>query len=124
MVDALTNDPVPELLVAYYTAISDCLASLAPSALSPEQMLALAGAIKTNLTEIYERIKHRETEDDEYQEDVGDDDEDYTDEELLDEIAKHIAAIFRNSKSGFLPEFLQSLAWPHFHLHQRRKYPN
>lgn len=109
LVDALTNDPVPELLVAYYTAISDCLASLAPSALSPEQMLALAGAIKTNLTEIYERIKHRETEDDEYQEDVGDDDEDYTDEELLDEIAKHIAAIFRNSKSGFLPEFLQSL---------------
>ncbi|KAF8005112.1 hypothetical protein HF325_000569 [Metschnikowia pulcherrima] len=110
LVDALTNDPVPELLVAYYTALTECLDALAPALLSTEQMLAVADAIKTNLTEIYGRIKQRESEDDEYQEDVADIDEDYTDEELLDEINKAISAVLRNAKATFLPEFQQSLA--------------
>ncbi|OBA23195.1 ARM repeat-containing protein [Metschnikowia bicuspidata var. bicuspidata NRRL YB-4993] len=110
LVDALVNDPVPELLVAYYTAITDCLQALEPSSLSAEQMQSISAAIKKNLTEIYERIKLRESDDDEYQEEVADEDEDYTDEELLDEINKVISAIFKNAKSLFLPEFQLSLA--------------
>ncbi|EEQ41298.1 hypothetical protein CLUG_05426 [Clavispora lusitaniae ATCC 42720] len=105
LVEVLTNEPVPELLVAYYTSIVECLTALGPNALSPEQLSALAASINVNLTEIYERIKQRDNEDDEYKEDVDESEEEYTDEELLDEINKVISAIFKSVKSNFLPQF-------------------
>lgn len=110
LVDVLTNEPVPELLVAYYTAIYECVGVLGPNALSQEQLRILATAIHVNLTEIYERMKQRESEDDEYKEDVNDNDEEYTDEELLDEINKAISAILKNVKSDFLEHFQTQLA--------------
>lgn len=108
--DALTNDPVPELLVAYYTALADCITSLGANSISQEQQHMLSNAIKTNLSEIFERIKHREQNEDDFQEEVDDDDDEYTDEELLDEINKILAAIFRNVKSQFMLEFQGNLA--------------
>lgn len=105
LVEVLTNEPVPELLVAYYTAIAECLAALGPNSLSNEQMLTLSASINVNMTEIYERIKLRDSDDDEYKEDVDDNEEEYTDEELLDEINKVISAIFRSAKTNFLPQF-------------------
>lgn len=109
LVDVLTNEPVPELLVAYYTAIVECIGVLTPNALSSEQLEALANAINANLSEIYERIKQRDNEDDEYTEDVDDNEEEYTDEELLDEINKAISSIFKNVKSNFLSQFQSQL---------------
>lgn len=105
LVSVLTNEPVPELLVAYYTAIIESIGSLAPNSLAAEQLQALSSAINSNMLEIYERIKDRDNEDDEYTEDIDDNDEEYTDEELLDEINKAIRAVFKNSKSNFLPAF-------------------
>lgn len=105
LVEVLTNEPVPELLVAYYTAIVESVNVLGPNSLSANQLASLAESINTNLTEIYQRIKERENEDDEYTEDIEESEDEYTDEELLDEINKAIAAIFKNSKSNFLQAF-------------------
>jgi hypothetical protein len=105
LVEVLTNEPVPELLVAYYTALVESINVLGKGSLSPIQMTSLATSINSNLTEIYQRIKDRENEDDEYTEDVEENEDEYTDEELLDEINKAIAAIFKVSKSSFLEAF-------------------
>ncbi|KAK6460373.1 Karyopherin functions in nuclear transport of protein [Scheffersomyces coipomensis] len=105
LVDVLNNEPVPELLVAYYTALVECINVIGQNSLSVTQLESLAKSINTNLVEIYERIKARDNEDDEFTEDVEEDEEEYTDEELLDEINKAISAIFKNAKSNFLPAF-------------------
>lgn len=105
LVEVLTNDPVPEMLVAYYTALVESINFLSPNALSPTQLQALAETFDCNLKDIYTRIKARDNDDDEYTEDVEEDDEELTDEELLDEINKAITSIFKNCKSNFLPAF-------------------
>ncbi|KAG7666219.1 PSE1 [[Candida] subhashii] len=105
LIEVLTSEPVPELLVAYYTSLVECISVLSPNSLSSMQLDSLAKSINSNLVEIYERIKARDTEDDEYTEDVEEDEEEYTDEELLDEINKAISSIFKNTKSNFLPAF-------------------
>lgn len=110
LVEVLTNEPVPELLVAYYTAAYECIGALNPGSLSHEQMRALASAIQVNLTDIYDRMKQRENEDDEYKEEVNDNEEEYTDEELLDEVNKAISAILKNAKSTFLIQFQAQLS--------------
>ncbi|KAK6459469.1 Karyopherin functions in nuclear transport of protein [Scheffersomyces xylosifermentans] len=107
LVEVLTNEPVPELLVAYYTALVESVNVLGANSLSANQLESLAKSINSNLVEIYERIKARDNEDDEYTEDIEEDEDEYTDEELLDEINKAISAIFKNSKSNFLPAFQQ-----------------
>jgi hypothetical protein len=109
LVEVLNNEPVPELLVAYYTSLVESVNVLGPNSLSTNQLDSLAKSINSNLVEIYERIKARDNEDDEYTEDVEEDADEYTDEELLDEINKAISAIFKNAKSNFLPAF-QALA--------------
>ncbi|KAG7696759.1 hypothetical protein KL951_003215 [Ogataea haglerorum] len=108
LVHQLGTDPVPELLVAYYYAISKGLELVGANVLTDEQILAAGNSIQTNLTEIYERIKSRENADDEYNEEVQEDDEEYTDEELLDEITKGITAMFKSTRERFLPAY-QSL---------------
>ncbi|KAK6205227.1 Karyopherin functions in nuclear transport of protein [Scheffersomyces amazonensis] len=105
LVDVLHNEPVPELLVAYYTALVECVNVIGPNSLSQVQLESLATSINTNLVEIFERIKARDVDDDEFTEDVEEDEEEYTDEELLDEINKAISAIFKNAKANFLPAF-------------------
>lgn len=105
--EVLGTEPVPELLVAYYTALVESINSLAPGAISNVQLLALAKAMLTNMVEIHDRIKVRDNDEDEYTEDVEEDEEEYTDEELLDEINKAISAIFKNVKSNFLESFQQ-----------------
>ncbi|EGW30979.1 Karyopherin functions in nuclear transport of protein [Spathaspora passalidarum NRRL Y-27907] len=105
LVEVLTNEPVPELLVAYYTALVECITVLGPNSLSSPQLDSLAKSINTNLVEICERIKARDNEDDEYTEDVEEDEDEYTDEELLDEINKALSSIFKNSQANFLPHF-------------------
>lgn len=110
LVEMLGSDPVPELHVAYYTALVECMNCLGAKALLQEQLRAIAEVIKINLTDIYERIKQRETEEDEFKEEVSDDDDEYTDDELLDEINKAVTAIFKNVGADFLPEFQMQLA--------------
>ncbi|KAH3661589.1 hypothetical protein OGAPHI_006437 [Ogataea philodendri] len=108
LVHQLGSDPVPELLVAYYYAISKGLELVGGDSLTEQQIAAAGNSIHTNLTEIYERIKGRENVDDEYNEEIQEDDEEYTDEELLDEITKGITSLFKSTRERFLPAY-QSL---------------
>ncbi|OUM52624.1 hypothetical protein BVG19_g1829 [[Candida] boidinii] len=105
LIHQLGNDPVPELLVAYYTAFSQCIELIGPNALTDEQIASIGNSIDHNLKETYERIIERESGDDEYTEENEEDDEEYTDEELLDEISKGINVVFKNTKLRFLPAF-------------------
>lgn len=105
LVDALTSEPIPELLVAYYTALVDSIQVLGEDCLLELQLTKLARSINANLMEIYERVKSRENDDDEYAEDIEEGDDEYTDEELLDEISKTASAIFKSSKAAFLGPF-------------------
>lgn len=109
LVGALTNEPMPELLVAYYTALVSAISILGANSLTPLQLESLAQSINANLTELYERFKTRESEEDEYAEENEENDDDYTDDELLEEINRIITAIFQSSKVAFLDSF-QTLA--------------
>ncbi|SGZ53400.1 CIC11C00000004113 [Sungouiella intermedia] len=109
LAEVATNEPVPELLVAYYTALIECIGVLGVNLISSHQLQALSGAINTNLSEIFGRINAREGSDDEYTEAVDDNEEEYTDEELLDEINKAVSIIFKVSKVQFLTPFQSQL---------------
>lgn len=103
----MNTEPVPELLMAYYTAVLDIVLGVPANiiVLEPDLLRVLAEAINANLLAVYERIKTRENgdDDDDYTEDVADLDEEYTDDELLDECNKLVLALFRRS-----PEFAQA----------------
>ena len=110
LTEVVVQDPVPELIVAYYTTIVECLGLLAPGLLTPGQMRVLASAVHENLSGIYSRIIKREHNDDEYREEVDAADDEYTDEELLDEINKVVSAIFANAKTAFVADYNSCLA--------------
>lgn len=107
--EVLKNEPMPEVMVAYYSAIIECLGSLPSGVLSDTQLTSLAEGMNVNLNEVYGRISLRDDLDDEYAEDVNDEDEEFTDEELLDEINKTIGSLFRVSREKFLIPFETSL---------------
>lgn len=104
-----TNEPVPELLVAYYTSLVECIGTLGANLISGHQLQILSSAINTNLSEIYGRINSRDGTDDEYTEVVDDNEEEYTDEELLDEINKAVSIIFKVARIDFLGPFQSQL---------------
>lgn len=106
--EVLTSEPVPELLMAYYTSLIECMEYLDPGLLSSLHFDALTDAVKCNLSEIYERIKNRDQEGDQFTEDLDDSEEEVTDEELLDELNRVITTLFRVGRSSFSP-FYQKL---------------
>lgn len=110
IIEAVTQDPVPELIVAYYSTIVECTSLLPPKSLKPAQLQGLGRAISDNLSGIYSRIKKRELDDDEYREEIDESEDEYTDEEVLDEINKAITAIFANAMEAFIPEYTENLA--------------
>ncbi|CAN3375996.1 hypothetical protein DIURU_003228 [Diutina rugosa] len=109
LAQTMTSEPMPELLMAYYTAVIDMVNVVPASIVSgdPRLLRALATAINGNLLAVYERIKSRENgdDDDDYTEDVADSDDEYTDDELLDECNKLVSALFRRA-TPFAGQFL------------------
>lgn len=106
LISQIGNDPVPELYVAYYYALSTGLSLMGQNALNDSQIGNLGKSLQTNLNDIYERISERESNDDEYIEEVQNDEDEYSDEELLEEIANGIHVIFGNSRERFIPAFI------------------
>lgn len=105
LISQIGNDPVPELYIAYYYALSTGLSLMGQNSLNDSQIINIGKSLQNNLNDIYERINEREQNDDEYIEEVQNDDEEYSDEELLEEISNGFHAIFSNSKERFLPAF-------------------
>ncbi|CDK25386.1 unnamed protein product [Kuraishia capsulata CBS 1993] len=101
----MEQEPVFSLLIPYYASFVECLDILGAGALFNNQTDKFASAVSTNVSEIFERIKARENGDDEYTEDIQEDYDDYTDEDMVDEITKGLTAAFKNRRSEFLPAF-------------------
>ncbi|ODQ77120.1 hypothetical protein BABINDRAFT_163848 [Babjeviella inositovora NRRL Y-12698] len=103
--DALANEPVTELIISYYTAIVVSVDTLGPNCLSSTQLDAFVKAVEVNMTDIHQRISARDAGDDEYTENVDDEEEEYTDEEILDELNRAIGSVFKACKGAFVPGF-------------------
>lgn len=105
LIEALKEEPVPELLVAHYSALADCIVQMDQDCFDDEQLQTFAGAIASNMEKTFEGIKDRENEDDEYTEDVEEDDGECSYEDLLDEISKTLTELIKSSKARFLNVF-------------------
>ncbi|CAR21773.1 TOG domain-containing protein [Lachancea thermotolerans] len=110
LLNGIISEPMPEITQIYHTALVDGLAIMGENSLSDEQLLQYTKGLSANLSDIYERVKQRRNQEDEYNEDVDDDFEDYTDEDLLDDINKSLAAVFKSTGGRYLNQF-QTL-WP------------
>jgi hypothetical protein len=104
LIKSIGSEPAVELLFSYYNAFSDCVQIIGENSLSAQQLQAFAKNVNEGLKEMYERIKDREGQDDEYNEEL-DEDEEYTDEELSDEINKVISTVFKSTRENFLNAF-------------------
>ncbi|SCU89299.1 LADA_0E14708g1_1 [Lachancea dasiensis] len=110
LLNGIMIEPMPEITQMYHTALVDGLAIMGENSLNEEQLAQYTKGISANLSDIYERVKQRRNQEDEYNEDVDDDFEDYTDEDLLDDINKSLAAVFKTTRGGYLNQ-IQAL-WP------------
>lgn len=114
---AVAHEPVPELLLAYYTALADGVDRVAEVSLV--QMGALAQAIGASLGDVYGRIRSRggnggSDNDDDYSDADADadaeDDDEFSDSELLDKITMTVTALFRRGGANFVPSFQAAVA--------------
>ncbi|CCK70392.1 importin PSE1 KNAG_0E01260 [Huiozyma naganishii CBS 8797] len=110
LIGAISTEPMLEITQTYHSAIVDGLAVMGNSPLPEELLQQYTKGASNNLTDVYERVKERHNEADEYNEELDDEYEGFTDEDLLDEINKSLAAIMRANGQTFLPH-IQTL-WP------------
>lgn len=110
MISGIMTEPMPEITQIYHSSLVEDIAIMGDKCLNDELLTQYTKGVSTNLSDIFERIKERHGEDDEYNEDADDDYDDFTDESLLDDINKSIAAVFKTSDGTFLRHF-QTL-WP------------
>ncbi|KAL6930230.1 hypothetical protein ACO0SA_001643 [Hanseniaspora valbyensis] len=107
LIDGLSNEPVANVSLMYHDVISHCMEILGSDYLTVNQLNLYVKGTDRNLTDLYERVETRHLEDDIYNEKEEDmiDEEDFNDEELLDEINKSLATIFKFQKEKFLPMY-------------------
>lgn len=104
LIKTIGNEPSPDIQYAYFSAFSDCVEIVGENALSAQQLKSFTACTDGTLKEIYQRVKDREGED-EYNEEVDDEEGDYTDEELCDEINKVLSVVIKSNKVSFLEHF-------------------
>ena len=110
LISGIISEPMPEITQIYHTALVDGLAIMGENSLNTDQLTQYTKGVSANLSDVYERVKQRHSQDDEYNEDVDDEFEDFADEDLLDDINKSLSAVFKATGSAYLNEF-QGL-WP------------
>lgn len=107
LIAQLDSDPALELFFAYYFALCTCLEIMGPQALDDSQLINLTKSINTNLTDIYERINSRDDVDDDYNEEIGDYEDDVSGEELLQEVCKGLSSVFANCGERYINSFME-----------------
>ncbi|SCU98803.1 LAMI_0F16292g1_1 [Lachancea mirantina] len=110
LLSGIISEPMPEITQIYHTALIDGVAIMGENCMSEEQLVQYTKGVSANLSDVYERVKSRQNQDDEYNEDVEDDFEDYADEDLLDDINKSLSAIFKASRGAYIAQF--QAIWP------------
>lgn len=110
LISGIMSEPMPEITQIYHSSLVDTLKTMGTDCLTEDAQVKFTKGLSANLTDVFERVKQRHTEDDEYNEELDQEYEDFTDEDLLDEINKSIAAFFKASKGDYITHF-QSI-WP------------
>ncbi|QLG72948.1 hypothetical protein HG535_0E00320 [Zygotorulaspora mrakii] len=110
LIAGIMSEPMPEITQIYHTSLVDVIAAMENHCLNDELQARFTKGVSANLTDVFERVKQRHGEDDEYNEDIDQEFEDFTDEDLLDEINKSLAAFFKSTNGAYLTHF-QTL-WP------------
>lgn len=115
LINGIISEPMPEIVQIYHTSLVDALKIMGENCLNNDQLEKYTKGVSANLSDIFERVKQRHGEENEFNEDVDEDYEDFTDEELLDDINKSLSAVFQYSNGSFLSHF-QTL-WPLVHTY-------
>ena len=110
LINGICTEPMLEIAQTYHTSLVDCITVMQDTPISEPLLPVYIKGVSNNLTDVYERIKSRQNGADEYNEEVDDDYDGFTDEDLLDEINRSFAVIMRTSGEKFLPH-LQTI-WP------------
>lgn len=110
LISGIMSEPMPEITQIYHSALVDGISTMGDNCLNDELQARYTKGVSANLTDIFERVRQRHSEDDEYNEEMDQEYEDFTDEDLLDEINKSIAAFFKTTNGNYLTHF-QTL-WP------------
>lgn len=110
LISGIMSEPMPEITQIYHSSLVDTLNTMGTDCLTDDAQVKFTKGVSANLTDVFERVKQRHTEDDEYNEELDQEYEDFTDEDLLDEINKSIAAFFKASKGNYITHF--QTIWP------------
>ncbi|CAL9729300.1 importin subunit beta-3 [Monosporozyma unispora] len=102
LISGIKTEPMLEIVQTYHTALVDGLGIMGSVPLADDLLEEYTKGVSTNLSDVYESVKDRHNEADEYNEALEDDDG-FTNEDLLDEINKSLAAVMKSSREKFLP---------------------
>ncbi|AAS54142.2 AGL349Cp [Eremothecium gossypii ATCC 10895] len=115
LINSIISEPMPEIVRIYHASLVDGLKIMGDNALTNEQLEKYTKGLSANLSDVFERVRQRHGQEDEYNEDVDEEYEDFTDEDLLDDINKSLAAVFQTTNGVYLTHF-QSV-WPLIHMY-------
>lgn len=115
LISGISSEPMPEITQIYHTSLVDGLAIMGENSLDNEQLIQYTKGVSSNLSDVFERIRQRYNQEDEFNEDVEDAFDDFTDEDLLDDINKSLAAVFKTTGSSYLSNF--QVLWPLIHTY-------
>ncbi|CCF60043.1 hypothetical protein KAFR_0I02640 [Kazachstania africana CBS 2517] len=110
LIGGINTEPMLEITQAYHTALVDGMTVMSNVSLNEELLPQYVKGVTNNLSDVFERIKERHNEADEYNEGLDDELDEFTDEDLLDEINKSLSSIMKTSGQTFLP-YIQ-IIWP------------
>ncbi len=110
LIHGITTEPMPEITQIYHSAFVDCITIMGANSLSDESLVQFTKGVSSNLSDVFERVKNRHNEGDEYNEEYEDEYDGFTDEDLLDEINKSIAAVLKATQGSYLQHF--ETLWP------------
>ncbi|KAL6943318.1 hypothetical protein ACO0RG_002311 [Hanseniaspora osmophila] len=117
LVSGIMSEPMSEITQIYHSALADCIETINADCLTEQQVAAYTKGVSANLSDVYQRVNERRNNEDDYNEDVDNDLDDYADEDLLDEINKSLATIFKYKKEQYLPHFQTLLELISAYLH-------
>lgn len=110
LIAGIMSEPMPEITQIYHTSLVDGISTMGDNCISEDLQARFTQGLSANLTDVFERVRQRHGEDDEYNEDLDEEYEDFTDEDLLDEINKSLAALFKTTNGNYLTHF--QTIWP------------
>lgn len=109
LVESIHGEPLIDIKDDYYASFGACVALMGDNLLLDNVLEAFARTVAISLQEVYKRIKERDAANTNNEEDYGEgleeENSEFTDEELLDEINKAVLGVFKYLRFQFLKPF-------------------